>query len=47
MGAKPFGLVYALAYLSLCEFEERNVTAIATGKQLGLSDDKLFSLLYV
>jgi V/A-type H+-transporting ATPase subunit C len=47
MGARPFGLVYVLAYLSLCEFEERNVTAIATGKQLGLADDKLFGLLYI
>jgi len=47
MGAKPLGLVYTLAYLSLCEFEERNVTAIATGKQLGLTDDKLYSLLYI
>jgi vacuolar-type H+-ATPase subunit C/Vma6 len=47
MVAKPLGLAYVLAYLSLCEFEEKNITAIATGKQLGLSDDRLFSLLYV
>jgi len=46
MMAKPFALVYALAYLSLCEFEERNLTAIATGKQLGLAEDKLVSVLY-
>ncbi|MGQ9718867.1 MAG: V-type ATPase subunit [Nitrososphaerales archaeon] len=47
MHEKPFKLVFVVSYLSLCEFEARNITTIATGRQLGLSEDKLKSILYL
>ncbi len=47
MREKPLSLVFVLAYLSLCEFEAKNMTAIVTGKQLGLSEEKLKSILFL
>jgi vacuolar-type H+-ATPase subunit C/Vma6 len=44
---KPLGLVFVIAYLSLCEFEARNMTTIVTGKQLGLTEEKLKGFLYL
>ncbi|MEM3708459.1 MAG: V-type ATPase subunit [Nitrososphaerales archaeon] len=47
MHEKPFRLSFVISYLSLCEFEAKNITSIATAKQLGLSEDKLRSILYL
>lgn len=47
MREKPLGLVFVLAYLSLCEFEAKNMTAIVTGRQLSLSEEKLRSILFL
>jgi vacuolar-type H+-ATPase subunit C/Vma6 len=47
MRAKPLSLVFVPAYLSLCEFEARNMTTIVTGKQLGLSEERLRSILFL
>jgi len=47
MRAKPLGLVFVLAYLSLCGFEAKNLTTIVTGRQLGLSEEKLKNILFL
>jgi len=47
MREKPLKLVFVLAYLSLCEFEAKNMTTVVTGKQLGLSEEKLGSILFL
>ncbi len=47
MSEKPLRLVFVPAYLSLCEFEARNLTTITTGKQLGLSEERLRSILFL
>jgi vacuolar-type H+-ATPase subunit C/Vma6 len=47
MREKPLSLVFVPAYLSLCEFEARNMTTIVTGKQLGLSEEKLKDILFL
>ncbi|MGQ9468843.1 MAG: V-type ATPase subunit [Nitrososphaerales archaeon] len=47
MREKPLSLVFVLAYLSLCEFEARNMTTIVTGRQLGLSEERLRSILFL
>jgi len=47
MREKSLGLVFVPAYLSLCEFEARNMTTIVTGKQLGLSEEKLRGILFL
>lgn len=43
----PNSLVYVFAYLQLCFREARNLTTLTTGKQLGLEDEKIRSLLFV
>lgn len=47
MREKALSLVFVLAYLSLCEFEAKNMTTIVTGRQLGLSEEKLKSILFL
>jgi vacuolar-type H+-ATPase subunit C/Vma6 len=47
MREKPLSLVFVPAYLSLCEFEARNLTTIITGRQLGLSEEKLRNILFL
>jgi len=47
MREKPLNLVFVLAYLSLCEFEARNMTTIVTGRQLSISEEKLKSILFL
>lgn len=47
MHEKPFTLAFVITYLSLCEFEAKNIMSIATAKQLGLSEDKLRNILYL
>lgn len=47
MREKSLSLVFVPAYLSLCEFEARNMTTIVTGRQLSLSEEKLRSILFL
>jgi vacuolar-type H+-ATPase subunit C/Vma6 len=44
---KPNNLVYVFAYLELCFREARNLTTLATGKQLRLEDEKIRNLLFL
>lgn len=44
---KPNSLAYVFAYLYLCSKEARNLTALTTGKQLGLEDEKIQGLLFL
>ncbi len=41
------GLGYVVSYLQLCEYEARNLTAIALGKELGLPEEKLSELIFL
>lgn len=43
----PNSLVYVFAYLQLCVREERNLTALAVGKQLRTEEGKIQSLLFL
>jgi vacuolar-type H+-ATPase subunit C/Vma6 len=43
----PNDLVYVLGYLFLCLKEARNLTTLATGKQLKMESEKIQSLLLV
>jgi len=43
----PNSLAYVFAYLYLCSREARNLTTIATGKQLRLEEEKIQSLLFI
>ncbi|MEM3538683.1 MAG: V-type ATPase subunit [Nitrososphaerales archaeon] len=47
MHEKPLKLAFVLAYLYFCENEAKNLTTIVTGKQLGLSEEKLKSILFL
>jgi len=43
----PNNLVYVFSYLYLCFREARNLTTLATGKQLRLDDEKIRRLLFL
>ncbi len=43
----PNSLVYVFSYLLLCQREARNLTTLAIGKQMKISDEKLSGLLFL
>lgn len=43
----PNSLTYVFAYMQLCFREARNLTTLATGKQLKLDDEKIRSVLFL
>ena len=43
----PNDLVYVFAYLQLCFKEAKNLTTLALGKQLGLEEERIQSLLFL
>ncbi|MCP8321192.1 MAG: V-type ATPase subunit [archaeon] len=47
MHEKPLKLAFVLAYLYFCENEAKNMTTLVTGRQLGLSEEKLKSILFL